>query len=85
MKPGQLRRELLPLTYRETCDIELERQLGWQRQCVRSVRRIAVRDGLLEVTRSVPAVRTGVRLYFQLTEKGRRFLYLESFFPMRAR
>lgn len=80
-----LRRHLLPLAYRETCDIEIERKLKWPRPSVRNVRRLAVSDGLLEVTRTEPAVHNGTRLYFQLTETGRRFLFLESFFPMRMR
>jgi DNA-binding MarR family transcriptional regulator len=76
---------VLPLAYQETCDIDIARRLGVERQIVNSVRVRAVRDGLLEVTRSAPAVRHGSRDYFQLTEKGRRFLFLESFFPMRSR
>lgn len=68
---GVLASRLLPLLREERCIRDLRIETGFARGSLECFMRAAVRDGLAQVTRVVPATRFGWRDYFILTDKGR--------------
>lgn len=68
---GVLASRLLPLLCEERCVRDLRVETGFARGSLESFMRAAVRDGLVRVTRVVPATRYGSRHHFILTDKGR--------------